>query len=272
MACVIGSPSNARGPFLLKGLLLLGTISLATALGLRAIPPAPATIPKDVVEGVPRLAEPMQLLGTGARLRVQELDRWVSEARRKDFESCRKIVFSLQGCPPLLDWIEGPEGQWTERQLVALRGGTREDALAALVLVFQLGRGCKWSPGVLARTQHAERLGSLLQDWLRTWGESSARDPLLSEPALAASILYGRVMRIAWKAPLLTKNSAPYERSTAFLGELAGTTTGRRTRFGEALAGRYGRAMTKLASKNDRLEGFEEEAAVLFPGLLGSCE
>jgi hypothetical protein len=165
-----------------------------------------------------------------------------------------------------------PRRPVTERHLAALRGGSREDAFAALVLIHQLARACQWSPGMLARTQHAERLGGLLQDWLRTWGESSARDPLLSEPALAAALLYGRVMRIAWKAPLLSKNSAPYERATTFLAELTGVSARHRTRFGEALAAHYGRAATKLASTNDRLEGFEEEAAVLFPSLVGDCE
>lgn len=268
-----GAESNARGRLAFRALVVVGTTSLAAALAVRAISPAPATTPKDVVEDVPRLAEPMQLLGNGAYLRVAELERWVSENRRKDFKACLKIVFFLQDCPPFLDWIDGPEGQWTERQLVALRGGTREDALAALVLIFQLARACEWSPGILARTQHAERLGGLLQDWLRAWGEDSARDPLLSEPALAAAIVYGRVMRIAWQAPMLSKNTAPYERSTTFLEGLTGISAGgHRTRFGEALAARYIRAATKLASNNDRLEGFEEEAAVQFPSLVGDCE
>ena len=72
---------------------------------------------------------------------------------------------------------------------------------------------------------------------------------------------------------MLSKNTAPYERSTTFLAELTGISSGgHRTRFGEALASRYARAATKLASNNDRLEGFEEEAAVLFPSLVGDCE
>src|SRR5262245_59684675 len=215
----------------------------------------------------------MQLLGSGAYLRVIELDRWISESRRKDFKECLRIAFFIENCPPLQEWIDEPQGQWLERQLVALRGGTREDALAALVLIFQLARACEWSPGILAHTQHAERLGGLLQDWLRTWGEPAARDPLLSEPALAAAVLYGRVMRVAWKASMLSKNTAPYERATAFLEGLTGiSASGHRTRFGEALAARYSRAATKLASSHDRLDGFEEEAEAQFPGLSGGCE
>ena len=268
-----GAGSSSRGRLGFRALVVVGIVSLAAALAVRAIPPAPATTPKDVVEAVPRLAEPMQLLGNGAHLRAAELERWVSESLREDFKRALRITFSIQDCPAFLAWIDGPEGQWTERHLVALRGGTREDAFAALVLIFQLARACEWSPGILARTQHADRLGGLLQDWLRTWAEPSARDPLLSEPALAAAIVYGRVMRIAWQAPLLSRNDAPYERATTFLGDLTGISTGgRRTRFGEALAARYSRAATKLASKNDLLEGFEEEAAAAFPNLVGDCE
>ena len=268
-----GAESNSRGRAAFRALVVAGAVSLAAALAVRAIPPAPATTPKDVVEDAPRLAEPMQLLGNGAYLRVPELDRWISEGRRKDFKTCLRTTFFLEGCPSLQEWMDGADGQWIERQLVVLRSGTREDALAALVLIFQLARACEWSPGILAHTQHAERLGGLLQDWLRTWGEPAARDPLLSEPALAAALLYGRVMRVAWKAPMLSKNTAPYERATAFLEGLTGISSGgHRTRFGEALAARYARAATKLASNNDRLEGFEEEADALFPSLTGGCE
>ena len=244
---------------------------LAAAVAVRAIAPAPAAVPEDVRESVPRIAEPMQFLAKGGRLRVGELDRWVTEDRREGFRSCRQLLFTLGDCPPLLDWIDGPEGQWVERQLVLLRGGTREDAFAALVLLFQLGRACQWSPGILARTQHAERLGGLYQDWLRAWGENAARDPLLSEPALAASLEYGRAMRIAWKAPLFSRNDAPYRRATAFLAGLTGIPGGRRTRFGEALASRHARAAETLLQTNDRLLGFEEEAAALFPDLEGRC-
>ena len=268
-----GAGTSSRGRLGFRALVVVGIASLAAALAVRAVPPARATTPKDVVEDAPRLAEPMQLLGSGAHLRAIELERWVSETRREEFKKVLRITFSIQDCPALLDWIEGPDGQFTERHLVALRGGTREDALAALVLIFHLARACAWTPGILARTQHAERLGGLLQDWLRTWAEPAARDPLLSEPALAAAIVYGRVMRIAWQAPLLTRNAAPYERATTFLAGLTGIASGgHRTRFGEALAARYSRAATKLASKNDLLEGFEEEAEAAFPGLVGDCD
>jgi hypothetical protein len=265
---VLANPRSMAG---LRVLLVAGSALLAVAVAVRAIPPARATLPQDVVEERPRLPEPMQLLARGSRLRAAELDRWVSEGHRAAFKASRQILFSLDGCPPLLDWIDGTEGQSTERLLADLRAGSREDALAALVLVFQIGRACKWSPGMLARTQNAERLGGLLQDWLRVWGEKGAKDPLLAQPALSAALVYGRVMRTAWKAPFFSYNRATYERASAFLSDLTGIPSGRRTDFGEALRARYARAAEKLLSPNDALLGLEEEAAVSFPDLIGTC-
>ncbi len=252
--------------------LAVGCVLLAAAVAVRGIPPARATLPKDRVEEQPRIAEPMQLLSKGASLRAAELDRWVSEPQLKGYASARRALFSLGNCPPLVAWIDGPEGQPIERLLASLRAGSREDALAALTLVFRIARACEWSPGVVLRSaEHAERLGGLLQDWLRVWGEKSAKDPLLADPALAAAILYGRAMRTAFKAPLLSNNRAPHERAKAFLGELTGLSSGRRTDFGEALRARSARAMEKLAGASDPLIGLEEEAASLFPDLDGSC-
>lgn len=270
---MVESRSNARGRTGFRGIVSAGCLLLAGAVLVRTIPPARATLPKDVVEEKPHITEPMQLLSHGARLRAGELDRWVSAPLRASFKSTRQILFDLQGCPPLLEWIDGPEGQQTERLLASLRAGSREDTLAALVLVFQIARACEWSPGVVTRrSEHAERLGGLLQDWLRLWGEKAAKDPLLADPALAATLLYGRAMRTAWRAPLLSKNRAPYDRSIAFLADLTGIGAGRRTDFGEALRARYVRAAEKLLSTSDALLGLEEEAAAAFPDLEGNCE
>jgi len=265
--------SNPRGRAGFRTLVALGCALLVAAIAVRAIPSARATIPKDVVERKPRIAEPMQLLSRGSRLRVAELDTWVSEPFRADFKASRQVLFSLEGCPPLLDWISGPQGQPVERLLASLRAGSREDAFAALALVFQIGRACEWAPGVVTRrSEHAERFGGLLQDWLRVWGERGARDPLLADPALAAAIVYGRAMRAAWKAPLLSNNRAPYERASAFLVELTGAGSSRRTEFGEALHARYPRAVERLLASSDALSGFEEEAVAAFPDLVGGCE
>lgn len=251
----------------------LGGLLLAAAVGVRAIPPDRAALPKDLVEEAPGIPEPMQLLSRGATLRAAELDRLVSEPLRARFKRSRQALFSLQDCPPLLDWLDGPEGQEAERLMSSLRAGSREDALASLVLLFRLARACEWSPGVLTRgPEHAERLGGLLQDWLRVWGERAAKDPMLSEPALAAALVYGRAMHAAWKAPLLSNNRAAYERARSFLAELTGIGGGRRTDFGEAFRAQYARAAERLVSSADVLSGIEEESSARFPDLDGGCD
>src|SRR5260221_431162 len=93
-----------------------------------------------------------------------------------------------------------------------------------------------------------------------------------ADAALAAAIVYGRAMRAAWKAPLLSNNRAPYERASAFLVELTGAGSSRRTEFGEALHARYPRAVERLLASSDALSGFEEEAVAAFPDLVGGCE
>jgi hypothetical protein len=269
---VIEADAGSRGRTGLWTVVALGCALFAASIGVRAIAPARATLPKDRVEERPHIAEPMQLLSRGAQLRAAELDRWVSEPQRPGFRAARQTVFALSACPPLVEWIDGAEGQPVERLIASLRAGSREDALASLTLVFRIARACEWAPGIVARrADHAERLGGLLQDWLRVWGEKSAKDPLLADPALAAAVLYGRAMRTAFKAPLLSNNRAPHERAVAFLGELTGISSGRRTDFGEALRARYARAAEKLAGGSDPLIGLEEEAASLFPDLDGSC-
>src|SRR5262245_18308635 len=233
-------------------LLLLASLALfATAIGVRAVRPARVVRPEDVPEARMGIPKPMQFLGRGAGLRVAELDEWIAPQRRPLFSAARKVMFAIEDCPPLMDWSAASDGQKVERLLIDLRGGSREEAFAGLVLTLRIARGMRWSPGFLGRTQHAVRLGGLLQEWLRVWGDRSAKDPLLAEPALAASLVYGHVMRTAWRAPVVGYNRAPYERATAFLAELTGVPDGRRTDFGEALAARYAGAAAKLMSTDD---------------------
>jgi hypothetical protein len=255
----------------IQGLMVLAILILVLAVGVRGLDPKRAPLPRDVVEEGARLVEPMQFLSGGAHLRVAELDEWITSTHRASFRAARGILFRLDGCPPLMDWIERGDGQRVERLLGELRNGSREDALAALTLTFQLARAAEWTPGLRGRSQHAERLGLLLQDWLRVWGERSAADPLLSEPALASVLFYGRVMRTAWKAPVLGQNQAPYDRAKAFLSELTGIPGAKRTAFGEALEGRYARAAAGLLDEKDVLSGLDEESSVVFPALDGDC-
>jgi hypothetical protein len=78
-------------------------------------------------------------------------------------------------------------------------------------------------------------------------------------------------MRLAWRAPLVGYNSAPYERARALLGEIAGESE-HRSEFGQALQARYPGAARGLAADFDVLEGLEEACAVVYPRLLGECE
>jgi len=244
---------------------------LVVAVVVRGIEPARMVLPKDVADDRPRIPEPMQLLAHGARLRAPELDALIEPAHKSEFKASRQAVFRLDGCPPLVEWIDGADGQAFERTCSDLRSGTRDEAFASLALVFQLARATEWRPGLLAHSEHAERLGAMLQEWLRVWGERGARDPLLSEPALAATLLYGHVMRTAWRAPIVGYNAAPYDRGVAFLSDLTGIPVGHDTMLGEALQSRYARAAARLHADKDALSGLDEECSVLFPDMTGEC-
>lgn len=257
----------------LAGLAAAATLVIA-AVGARMLPAPRVIVAEDVVEEGPRIVEPMQFLGKGAALRAPELDGWVAAERRPRFKALRELAFHVADCPETVEWIDSAEGQRLERMLGELRGGTREEAFAALVLVFQLARATEWKPGILTQTPqaNAERMASLLADWLRARGESGAKDPLLAEPARAAILVYGRLMRTAQQSPVLGTNSASYERGLKTIEELVGIDSGRRTALGESLQARHPVALRKLVGDSDRLRGFDDEARTLFPDLNGECD
>ena len=105
----------------------------------------------------------------------------------------------------------------------------------ALQAGIQLGIGL----AAIVVQHDPERLATLLQDWLRKWAEPAARDELLSAPALAAALVYSKVMRAAYEAPAITRDGAVAERARTFLEGLTGAGGPRLTAFGEALEGRY---------------------------------
>jgi hypothetical protein len=256
-----------------QALLALGGLLCVAAVAVRAIPAPRVPDPRDVVEAGPRIAEPLQLLGRGAAARAPELDAWVAAERRSRFKAAREVVFRLEGCPDTGAWLDTAEGQRCERLVGELRTGTREEALAALALLFRLARCTDWKPGLLdhAPEADAERLAGLFADWLRAWGERGARDPLLSDPARAAALAYGLLMRTAQEAPVIGTNAAATERGQRVLEELVGLDAGRRTALGEVLQARHPAAVRRLAGDADRLRGFADEARTLFPDLTGDC-
>ncbi len=263
------SPAQ-KSPLATRAVIVLACAVFVFALLVRGAKPAPLVRPEDKPSAVPSIDQPMQLLARGAALRVAELDRWVSKEELPEWKAVRGSLFALKDCPATMDWIETAEGQRFERCVAALRAGTREDAFAALVLVFQLARATEWKPGLRGHTEHAERLGALLEGWLRAWSARSATDALLVEPSLSALLLYGRALRLAWRAPVLGYNAAPYERARTLLVEVAGESS-HRSAFGEALQARHPRAALGLSSEADMLLGLEEECAVLYPKLVGDC-
>jgi hypothetical protein len=248
-------------------------VLLVAAVGVRGIPPAKSVAPQDVVEEGPRIAEPMQFLGSGARHRIGELDAWVAPERRERFKAQRQQVFDLRKCPPLLDWLATLDGQRFERLVAELRTGTREEALAGLAMVYQLARSTEWKPGIITRTPQApaERLGALLQDWLRAWGERGARDPLLADPAVATTLVYAHVMRVAQRAPILGKLDEPLQRARTFLSEALAVGQSRRSALGEQVQLRHGAALGRFAGSDDPLLGFSADAITLFPDMTGAC-
>ncbi|MBI5362557.1 MAG: hypothetical protein HZA53_05210 [Planctomycetes bacterium] len=262
------SPPN-RAPILLFA---VATALFAAALFARGLAPKKVVLPRDIpVAERPKLRDPMQLLSPAARLRAQELDPLVSPAQATTFTAVRKSLFAYATCPELLDFANSADGQRFEHLLEDLRNGTREDAFASLALILRAARACEWKPGLRAHTEHAEKLGTWLGDWLRTWAEPSAKDPLLSEPALAAGLVYGKIMHTAWKAPIVGHNQAPYDKALALLDELTGTPPSHRTAYGEMLQLRYPRALTQLLLRTDALSGCAEECATLYPDLTGEC-
>jgi hypothetical protein len=264
----IRPPSNA-----LRVALVAALVLFATAVLVRGIPPSASRAPEDVVEDGPRIAEPMQFLGAGAKLRAGELDAWIAEGRRARFKALRELLFHLEDCPDLVEWLDSRDGQSLERMIAELRAGKREEAFASLALVYQLARATEWKPGIMTRTPQAqaERLGGMLQEWLRVWGERAAKDNLLSEPAVATVALYGLVMRTAENAPVIGSSSASLQRAKTFLTELLGLATTRRTALGELVQARHVAAMARFQKDSDPLSGFATDARTLFPDMNGEC-
>lgn len=248
-------------------------VLFVAAVAVRGIAPRPSVAPEDVVEEGPRIVEPMQFLGAGAKLRIGELDAWIAPERKPRFKALRELLFHLEDCPDLVEWIASMDGQGVERIVAELRSGKREEAFASLALVFQLARSTEWKPGIMTRTPEAqsERLGGLLQDWLRTWGERAAKDTLLAEPAIATTLLYAHVMRTAENSPVIGTRSASRERAKAFLGELLGAGQSRRTALGELVQARHGQALSTFLGRDDPLAGLAADARTLFPDMNGTC-
>lgn len=245
------------------------------ALWVRGVEGRAGVRPDDVVHdpanGPAPLDEPAQLLSPGGWIRLPELDERIALEFRTPWQESQAALYTLEGCPDLVAWMDGSDGLALERNLAVLRAGSEIEALAALTLVFRLARATKWKPGLLARKQHAVRLGGLLEDWLLAWSEAGAESAQLYEPTLRATAFYGHVMRVAYQAPLVGRDDASLERARATVDRLVGA-AGDRTRLGRAVQERFPRAIALLEGSDDLCRGFSEECRALYPDLDGECE
>lgn len=248
-------------------------ILLVLAVAVRGLRPEPPPAPAQLLEAsAPTIIEPMQLLQASARVRIDELTAFVAVQRLMGWESTHRSVFDIEGCPDARSWLDSADGQALERLVANLRRGSREEAFAALALIFEVARSTRWKAGVVyGDSSNAERIAVLYEGWLQAWAERAAQDGLLYEPAVAAALVYGRVMRAAWTAPTFGKNEAARTRATRFLEQLTGSRERQRTQFGDALQARHPRAFALLLREEDSLEGLADEAAAFYPDLDGVC-
>jgi len=250
---------------------LVATALLAAAFFVRSIPGGPPLDPSDRTRDRDALREPMQLLGRGAVTRVAELDERVSPELRAEWTRLRQAVFAVSRCPRTGDWLDTVDGLAFERLFSELRRGSRDDALAAQVLLVEIARRTKWAPGLLARTSDAERLGALLQEWMRTWGSRAASDAQLSEPALAGLLLQARLERATYLRAI-GRDRERYDRAVETFRRLLEDAQGQPTELARALDARHPGLGTDLAARKDGLEPLDIVAGRFFPGLNGECE
>jgi hypothetical protein len=168
-------------------------------------------------------------------------------------------------------WLDGEDGQRFERLYAGLLTGDRKEALGALALAFQLAAKTDWTPGVRGGAPRAERMGDLLQRWLAAWGERAARDPELSQPALAAVLLYARALQAAFDDGWFGDSDRSLERARAFLGPLVASPSGMRTALGTALEAAHPGALPRQLDGKAFLEELSEECALRFPEIDGEC-
>ncbi|MBM3991570.1 MAG: hypothetical protein FJ298_11265 [Planctomycetes bacterium] len=263
--------ARASGPTLQAWPVIAAVAVLCAALFVRSIDGGPPLDPSDRTRDRDALPEPMQLLGRGAATRVAELDERVSPTLRAEWTRLREVVFALARCPRTGDWLDTVDGLAFERLFSELRRGTRDDALAAQVLLVEIARRTKWAPGLLARTSDAERLAALQREWMRTWGSRSASDAQLSEPALSGLLLQARLERATY-VRVIGRDRERFERAIEAFRRLLEDAQGEPTALARALDARHPGLAASLAAREDGLEPFDTVAGHFFPGLNGECE
>lgn len=265
------STDSKRSDLRVTSTALAAVLVFVGAFTVRGLDGEAPVAPADRERGPDELKAPMQFLGQSASLRVAELAPRVRESLQAEWRVVQPSIARLAGCPPSAAWLSSAPGQRFERLFAELRRGSRDEALVALHLIFELARRSEWDPGLLARTQHADKLAGLFQEWLRAWGERGADDTLLGEPAVAATIAYGALMRRVSQPLPLGGNDEALERARSFLHGLLQDAQGQSTRLGNALRARHPRALERFAAKRGVLDGFAEAFEQAWPELDGEC-
>ena len=246
-------------------------VLLVIAIWTRGIEGAPLTRPDVDPEVPPAIEEAAQFLSPGAYLRLAELNDVLDPELLTFWQASSGAVFTLEDCPPLLDWMHSKTGLEFETTLRELRSATEVEALAGLTLIFQLARAAEWDPGFLAHSEHAEKLAGLLEAWLFEWAERGIEDPLLFEPTIGAALLYGKLMHVAYDAPFMGRNESALERAQRNTLRLVGV-PGARTHLGRVLQERHPRAIELIESEEASCRGLAEDCETAFPDLDGECQ
>jgi hypothetical protein len=251
---------------------LLAVFALfAAAAAVRSIAGAPRVVPEDQPRDENAIREPLQFLGPAAVSRVAELGPRISVATETAWRLSYRAPFEIAGCPEAAEWFLTDRGMRLERLLGDLRRGSNEEALAALVLLFETARNTRWAPGLLAHTENAEKLAALAEAWLRTWGPRAPQDAVLAEPALAALLAYGHWMQRASEPLPIGRRDETYEHACAFLATILRDESGRETSLGTALRDRHPAAHAAFESGHDVLAGLRAASEQLQPWLRGDC-
>ncbi len=250
---------------------LLTLALLVAALFVRSIAGGPPLDPADRGRDRDALREPMQLLGRGSATRVTELDERVRPELRAEWLRLRQVVFALARCPRAGDWLDTVDGLAFESLFSELQRGSRDDALAAQVLLVELARRTGWASGLLARTGDAERLVALQAAWTRTWGSRGVSDAQLFEPALAGLFLQARLERATYMRAI-GRDRERYGRAVETFRRLLEDAQGQPTELAHALDARHPGLATGMGERKDALESLDTVAGRFFPGLNGECE
>jgi hypothetical protein len=256
--------------WVLKLWIAVGVVLMSTAVfvrglgdgdGSRASPEATA----------PSIPEPMQLLSRSGRARIDARWLWIEPEHRDAWERSYRRPFDIVDCPRFAEWIATRAGADTALLIGELTRGQAEEAVTALALVFELARSTSWRVGVLDSGADATELATMLENWLRLWAATSARDPLLAEPTRAAFCLWGRVASAAVDAPFFGQDDSVASHARTFADSLMRARGGAPTDFGRAFAEQFPRAAASVLGADDFLVGLSEDCLRLFPEMNGGC-